>query len=119
MHTFRTDTRAPACVPVRCPQALEAGGAFGTTAHCSTVRVYDPEDEHAAEESKDEAYGGEQTEADAKATSYADRVARAQAARAAVTNRLPEEQRGQLHAACEAVLMWGCLGQRLPGSSFR
>ena len=82
MHTFRTDTRAPACVPVRCPQALEAGGAFGTTAHCSTVRVYDPEDEHAAEESKDEAYGGEQTEADAKATSYADRVARAEAARA-------------------------------------
>ena len=117
MHTFRTDTRAPACVPVRCPQVLWAGGAFGTTAHRPAVT--DPEDEHAAEESEDKAYGGEQTEDDAKATSYADRVARAQAARAAVTNRLPEEQRGQLHAACEAVLMWGCLGQRLPGSSFR
>ena len=91
MHTFRTDTRAPACVPVRCPQALEAGGAFSTTAHCSTV--YDLEDEHAAEESEDEAYGGEQTEDDAKATSNADRVERAKAARAAVFSRLSAARR--------------------------
>ena len=102
MHTFRTDTRAPACVPVRCPQALEAGGAFGTAAHCSAV--YDLEGELGAGESEDEAHGGEPSVDDAEATGYADRVKRARAARAAVTNRLSDEQRGEVNAACEAVL---------------
>ena len=62
------------------------------------------QDEHAAEGSEDEAYGGEQTEDDAKATGYDDRVKLAVAARAAVTNRLSDEQHGEVKAACEAVL---------------
>jgi hypothetical protein len=62
------------------------------------------QDEHAAEGPADEAYGDEQTEDDAKATGYDDRVKLAEAARAAVTNRLSDEQHGEVKAACEAVL---------------
>ena len=94
----RTDTRAPAPVCVQIYSESESDQSSGGGNSCSDDdnSVYDPEDEHAAEGSADEAHGVEPTEDDAKATGYDDRVKRARAARAVVTARLSDEQHGEV-----------------------